>query len=647
MKQAFLDTLSLEKTLDLLFRRLDELGLHALDTELVSVMDSRGRISAQPVFAKYSSPFYHSAAMDGYAVHFADTFSAGETTPLLMKIGRDAIYVDTGDPMPEGFNAVIMIEDVNVIAQEESFIEIYGSVPPYHNVRTIGEDIVATELIIPENHLIRPIDVGAMYASGHLDIKVRKKPILSIIPTGTEIIEPEKVRARPPIPPEIIEYNSALLGGLVRDLNAEAIRLPIIRDDLEAIKKALYDASLTSDIIIINAGSGQGSEDYTLTAIQSLGEVLVNGVAIKPGKPVIIGFINGKPVFGIPGYPVSAYITFQLFVRPVIARLSGIAATAPDQIQAVISRQISSSMGIDEFIRVKVGVVGDKHIATPVGRGAGLLMSLVRADGILKIPASSEGLSAGSEATVELLRNRAEVKNTIVCIGSHDNALDILANSIKKSYPGFSLSSAHVGSMGGLVALKRGEAHMAGTHLLDENSGEYNTPFIKRFFQDRKIVLVNLVYRLQGLLVKKGNPKNIRGFEDLLRDDVLFVNRQQGSGTRLLLDKCLKEGNISPALIKGYEKEEYTHMTVASAVLTGLADTGLAIFAAARALGLDFIPVVRERYDLAIPYELMESEMVRIVLHTIREDDEFRQQVESMGGYDIRDMGKEIFRWGY
>jgi len=640
VKQVFLESATLEKALEILFGRLDELGLQALSAETVRVIDTLGRVAAAPVFAKYSSPFYHSAAMDGYAVRFADTFSAAETAPLLLKNGSEALYVDTGDPMPEGFNAVIMIEDVNLAG---GHIEIYQPVTPYQNVRTIGEDIVATELIIPENHIIRAIDIGAMLASGNLEIRVRKKTKLAIIPTGTEIIEPEKVKEHPPVPPEIIEYNSAMLQGLALDLNMEPIRLPIVKDDLEAIRKALYDASLLSDIVVINAGAGRGSEDFTLEAIRSLGEVLVNGAAIKPGKPVIIGIINNKPVFGIPGYPVSAYITFQLFVRPVASRFSALTAKAGELIQAVISRQIASSLGIDEFIRVKVGVVGDKQIATPVGRGAGLLMSLVRADGIIKIPANSEGLSAGHKVTVELLRNKEEIKNTIVCIGSHDNTLDLLANSIKKNYPDYSLSSAHVGSMGGLMALKRGEAHCAGTHLLDEYSGEYNVPFIKQFFPDRKMVLVNLVYRQQGLLIKKDNPKNISGFEDLLRDDVLFINRQPGSGTRLLLDKYLKEKSISPSMIKGYEKDEYTHMAVASAVLTGLADTGLAIYSSAKALDLNFIPVASERYDIAVPYEFMETEMLHILFKIIREDDEFRSMVQSLGGYDTSDMGKVLF----
>lgn len=640
MKQVFLDSLSLDKALDTLFRHIDEIGIQRMPTEKIRVVDAQGRVSAEPVFAKYSSPFYHSAAMDGYAVRFTDTFTATETSPSKLKLGEDAVYVDTGDPLPEGFNAVIMIEDVNLV---DEYIEIYQSVAPYQHVRTIGEDIVATELIIPENHTIRAMDIGALLASGHLEIAVRKRPGVAVIPTGTEIIEPEQVRNRPPQPPEIIEYNSAVLSGLAKDLGSEAIRCPIVKDNLEEIKTALCTAAETADVVIINAGSGRGSEDYTLTAIKELGEVIIHGVAIKPGKPVIVGFINNKPVFGIPGYPVSAYLTFQLFVRPVIARLLGTAPEESEKIDAIISRQLSSSLGIDEFVRVKVGVVGDKHIATPVGRGAGLLMSLVRSDGIVKIPAGSEGVSAGTKVEVELLRKKDEINNTIVCIGSHDNALDILANIIKKNYPRFSLSSAHVGSMGGLMALKKGEAHLAGTHLLDEQTGEYNVSFIKRFFPPEKIVLVNLVYRQQGFLVKKGNPKNIARFEDLLREDVMFINRQSGSGTRLLLDKHLKELGINPYMIKGYEREEYTHMAVASAVLTGLADTGLAIYSSAKALDLDFIPVANERYDLAIPRDFIDTTMIQIVLDIIRNNEEFRSIVESLGGYDTRDIGKVVF----
>ena len=398
------------------------------------------------------------------------------------------------------------------------------------------------------------------------------------------------------------------------------------------------------DIVVINAGSSAGSEDFTPEAIRDIGEIILHGVNIRPGKPVVLGWIKGKPILGIPGYPVSAFITFELFAKPLIYKWLGLEVREPEKLKAKISRQVASPAGQEEFLRVKVGKVGDQFIATPVSRGAGVLMSLVRADGFVRIPAMSEGIGAGSHIEVELLRSQEEIEHTIVCIGSHDNALDLLANILKKRYPKFSLSSAHAGSMGGLIALKRGETHMAGTHLLDEESGEYNIAFLRRFLPDQEIVLINFVYREQGLLVRKGNPKNIKGFRDLTRSDVVFVNRQAGAGTRLLTDKSLRELGIEPHQVKGYEREEYTHMGVASAVLTGVADTGLAILASAKALNLDFIPVAKERYDLAIPGQFFDTEMMQKLITIIRHDIEFRGMVSALGGYDISDMGKVMFK---
>jgi putative molybdopterin biosynthesis protein len=621
-----------------------------LSGETIRVKDSLGRITAEAVIAKISSPFYHSSAMDGYAVKFAETFGASEINPKRLLIGEQAVYVDTGDPLPDGFNAVIMIEDINVITTkgkeqraesneprtQNEFIEIIAPVTPWQNVRVIGEDIVATELILPENYRIRPVDLGAMLAGGHTEVMVRKKPKVVIIPTGTEIVEPGIELKRG----DIIEYNSRILSGLVSEWGGEPVRFGIVPDRFDEIKKTILDSLNIGDLVVVNAGASAGSEDFTAGAMRELGEVILHGVNIKPGKPVILAWVKGKPVLGIPGYPVSAYITFQLFAKPLIFKWQGIEAEKPPKIRAKLSRQLASALGHEEFIRVKVGKVGDNFIATPVSRGAGVLMSLVRADGFIRIPAMSEGIGTGTEIDVDLIRTPTDIENTIVCIGSHDNALDLLANVLKKRYPRLSFSSAHVGSMGGLMALKRGEAHLAGTHLLDEDTGEYNIPFITKLLSARRIVLVNLVYREQGLLVLKGNPKNIRGFEDLARNDVVFVNRQTGAGTRLLTDKCLREIGIKPRDVKGYEREEYTHMGVASAVLTGVADTGLAILASARALGLDFIPVAKERYDLAILKEFFPSEMIQRLVKIIREDMEFKEMVKSLGGYDISDMGK-------
>jgi putative molybdopterin biosynthesis protein len=664
----YLENTPLDEALTRWVRRLDSEGVaKPISGEKIQVIDSLGRVTSEAVTARISSPFYHSSAMDGYAVRFADTFGASERIPKKLKIGEQAVYVDTGDPMPEGFNAVIMIEDVNVIRKQQSivngrqslektsdqcpmtndlsaessedYIEIISPVTPWQNVRVIGEDIVATELILPENHRIRPVDIGAMLAGGHIEVMVRRKPKVIIIPTGTEIVEPGTDLKKG----DIIEYNSRILSGLISEWGGESVRFSIVPDKLEELKKAILEVSEVGDLIVVNAGASAGSEDFTARAINELGDVILHGVNIKPGKPVILGWVRGKPVLGIPGYPVSAYITFSLFAKPLIYKWQGRETDEPEILQTRISRQVASTLGQEEFLRVKVGKVGDYFIATPVSRGAGILMSLVRADGFVRIPAMSEGIGAGTEINVELIRSKNDIENTIVCIGSHDNALDLLANVLKKRYPRFSLSSAHVGSMGGLLALKRGEAHMAGTHLLDEETDEYNITFIERLLSDKKIMLINLVYREQGLLVIKDNPKNIKGFEDLTRNDVVFVNRQSGAGTRLLTDKCLRELDINPRDIKGYEREEYTHMGVASAVLTGVADTGLAILASAKALDLGFIPVAKERYDIAIPHEFFETEMLQHLIRIIREDAEFREMVTKLGGYDISDMGKVMY----
>lgn len=636
-REIYLETTPLNEAIEKWLRRLESQGfLKAFPGEKVPVSESLGRITAEPVTAMLSSPFYHSSAMDGYAVKYQETFGASETSPKKLKLGEQAVYVDTGDPMPDVFNTVIMIEDVNV---HEGHIEITEPATPWQNVRVIGEDIVATELILPENHRIRPVDVGAMLAGGYVDINVRRKPKVVIIPTGTEIVEPGTNLKRG----DIIEYNSRMLGGLVSEWGGEPVRFRIVPDNIDVLKEAILEAHKAGDMVVINAGASSGSEDFTSRAISETGEVILHGVSIKPGKPVILGMVKNKPVLGIPGYPVSAFITFNLFGKPVIYKWQGIEMEPAEVLRAALSRQAASTLGQEEFLRVKIGKVGDKFIATPVSRGAGVLMSLVRADGFVRIPAMSEGIGAGSEVDVELLRTKNEIENTIVCIGSHDNALDLLSNSLKKKYPRLSLSSAHVGSMGGLMALKKREAHIAGTHLLDEETGEYNVSSVKRLLSGRRIILVNLVYREQGLLVLKGNPKNIKGFEDLTREDVVFINRQAGAGTRLLTDKHLRECRIKPEDVKGYEREEYTHMGVASAVLTGIADTGLAILASAKALGLDFIPVAKERYDLAVPFECHDTDMIRALLSIIREDNEFRDMVAKLGGYDVSDMGKVMY----
>ena len=637
-RNIYIDNMDLEEAFELWERRLSGTGcLSPMESEVISIDDSLGRITAEPVFARLSSPFYNASAMDGIGVNFQDTIGAGESTPVRLSLHEQFEWVNTGNVLPEKFNAVIMVEDIQPI--DAKTVEIIAPVTPWKHVRTIGEDIVTTELILPDGHRIRPIDLGAMLATGLTQIKVRKIPSAIVIPTGSELVQPGK----PLKPGNIIEFNSRVLAGYLTEWGFQADRSSIVTDRPEALKGVISDAVAKYDIVIVNAGASAGSRDHTADAIGELGEIVLHGVNIRPGKPVILGIVKGKPVIGLPGYTISAVITLDLFVKILAYSLLGTHAIPPRIIEANLARPLSSKLGVREYIRVKLGGVRDVVTATPAGRGAGAVMSLVQADGFLVISANSEGLGAGEKVQVELLRHEHEIANTLVFIGSHDNILDILANLLHRQRPICRLSSAHVGSMGGIMAIKRGEAHLAGTHLLDEESGEYNISFIKKFLAGIPLQLVNLTYREQGLLVARNNPKSIRGFEDLARKEVRFINRQRGAGTRLLTDMHLKRLNISPKQVKGYEREEYTHMNVASAIASNNADTGLAIRAAAVALDLDFIPVAQERDDLILPTAFLDDPRVTALLETIRKNEEFRQTVASLGGYDLRDCGSIMY----
>ena len=610
-------------------------ALAPMDAETARLADARGRVTAVPVWARVSSPHYDSAAMDGIAVRAADTVGARETAPVRLTPGEQAVWVDTGDAMPPEFDAVIMVEVVDELV--DGGLEIRAPVAPYQHVRPLGEDIVATELVLPENHLLRPVDLGACAAAGLDAVAVRRRPRVAVIPTGSELVPAGGALK----PGDIVEFNSLVLAGMIEEWGGEAVRWESVPDDYDRLRAAVEQAIAEYDVVVVNAGSSAGREDYTARLVEELGELLVHGVAVRPGHPVVLGVAgDGKtPLLGIPGYAVSAALTCELFVKPVIERKLGALTAARPEIEAAMTRKTLSPLGEDEFVRVRLGRVGDRMVATPIQRGAGVIMSLARADGIVKIPRFSEGMDAGDLARVELLRPIEAIEGAIVATGSHDLTLDLLASHLHRRHPRLSLASSNVGSLGGLLALARGEAHMAGCHLLDETSGEYNIAYIRRYLKGRRIALVRLVQRIQGLILPKGNPRGIWALEDLARDDIAFINRQRGSGTRMLLDYKLRELGIGSEKVRGYEREEYTHLGVAAAVAGGGADVGLGILSAANAMGLDFAPLLAEQYDLVIPYEHYESEGVQAVLEIIREA-EFRQAVDALGGYDTAAMGE-------
>lgn len=605
-------------------------------TTTVDVEQALGRITAAPVFAGHSSPAHNAAAMDGIAVHFSDLAAASEAAPVRLRADQFRA-VNTGNSLPRTFDAVVMIEDVHYCSDTE--VELSQPATPWQHVRTIGEDIVATELILPESHTIRPIDQGAMLATGITKVAVKEAPQIVVIPTGSELIQP----GSSPKPGQIIEFNSRILSGYLNEWGAVARGCSPVSDDKDKLRAAITQATQQNDMVIINAGASAGTRDYTATVLAELGEVVVHGVAIKPGKPVILAIVNNTPVIGLPGYPVSAILTMRLFVRDMIADFMDIQQATAQYIKARMSRPMHSAMGVDEYVRITLGQVGKTLMATPAGKGAGAVMSLVRADGLLTLQAGSEGVGGGEAVEIELLRPLTDVRSTLVAIGSHDNIIDVLANLLHKGRNTIRISSAHVGSMGGIMAIRRGEAHLAGSHLLDEETGEYNVSFIKRFLADRPLQLINLCYRQQGLIVAKGNPLAITGFKDVAQNKHSFINRQNGAGTRLLTDKTLNDLGISPASINGYDHEEYTHMSVAASIADGSIDCGMGILAAANALNLDFVPVAEERYDLIIPSEFLTDPKILSLLDLIENDTEFTKIVQGLGGYSLRDCGKVMY----
>jgi len=611
-----------------------------LGTEVIPVIHSQGRITAEPIFARISSPPFHCAAMDGIAIKAENTFGATEESPKSLRINQEAFFINTGNPIPEGTDSVIMIEDIHRLDTER--VEIREAAYPWQHVRTVGEDILATEMVFPENHRITPYDLGALLACAHQDVKVRKKPRVLIIPTGSELIDPEQTDLNNlQNISGIIESNSYVLSGLILEDGGIPIRHPIVKDDPLKIREALLSIDQGVDLILIIAGSSAGSEDYTRSIIEASGEVLIHGISMMPGKPTLIGRFKNLPIVGIPGYPVSAIMAYEELVRPILCQSLHVMTPERPKIKAFPTRKVPSKLGTEEFLRVKIGKVGGKFLATPLPRGSGMVTSLTQADGIIRIPALSEGLNENEIAEVELLKTVDEIVNTVVMVGSHDLTLDLLANLLGKYYPPVFLSSNSVGSLGGILAIKNGNCHMAGSHLLDPETGEYNFPYIHTYLNGIEVKVIHLVFREQGLIVQRGNPKKIKGLDDLLRKDITFINRQKGSGTRILLDHTLKGLFLNPDQIKGYEKEEFTHMAVASTVAGGIADAGLGILPAARAMNLDFISIAKERYDLIIPTLYLKDEKVQKVIETIRSD-EFKRTALQMGGYDVSRTGEEL-----
>ena len=604
------------------------------DTEYIPVYNASGRITATAVYAAINAPHYAASAMDGVAVNAVDTFGATETTPITLPADKFTV-LDTGDPIPEGCDAVIMVEDI--VKNDDASITIHAAAAPWQHIRQIGEDICAGEMILGAYMPVSPSAIGAMIAGGVLEIQVIRIPRVGIIPTGDEIIPP----CANPKPGDILEFNSSIFSGMVRNWGAEPVTYPIVPDKYDMIMAAVKKASEECDLVILNAGSSAGREYFSAGVIRELGEVLYHGTAMKPGRPAILGRCNAKPVLGVPGYPVSGIIVIEELLKPIIDMWFKTQHQRKEFVKAVLTRPVVSGLKYQEFVRVRMGYVGDRLMASPLSRGSGVVSSFMKADGMLEVPQGTEGYEAGTEVEVRLLCPEEKLKNSLVIIGSHDPLLDELGDMLHIADPGLYMSSSHVGSMGGIMALRRGESHAAGCHLLDTETGIYNKAFIKKYFPKGGVKLVRCVGRQQGLMVAKGNPMNIEKFSDIAKPGRRFVSRQKGSGTRILTDYLCKKDSVDTDSIYGYEREELTHNSVAVQIASGSADVGMGIYSAAKLYDLDFIPICIEEYDLIIPDHAWDNPQTQAMLNVLKSE-QFKEKLNAMGGYTLDAPGEII-----
>ncbi len=635
-RNIYIENKPLDEALDLFISHLRACRWLEVREEDVDIYESLGRVTSRPVLARRSHPHYMAAAMDGIAVKAASTYMANEVNPVNLNPDQ-VLMVDTGDYVPPQYDAVIMIEDVNVIGDQ---YQIIRAAVPWQHIRSVGEDMVEQDMIVPSHTLIGPYELASFKTASVERVQVIRRPVVGIIPTGTELVE----RGYDQMPPgEIVESNSRMLAALCEEWGGVPCRHEIVIDDKTLIRQAVVNMEAQADLIVICSGSSAGREDYTAAIVQELGTLLVHGIATRPGKPAILGLINRKPIIGVPGYPVSAQLIFTLFARPIIHQRAGRELLPPPALDCRTARKLPSHAGVDEFVNVNVANISDKYLAYPLNRGAGVTSILVKSDGVLHIPRGSEGLEAGSACQVTLSRPRSVIENTLVCLGSHDLAIDVLIDILQRDY-GIRMISTNVGSMGGIVSLSRGETHCAGLHLLDYESGDYNISYINKYLNHDQVLLVNLANREQGLVVQKGNPFEITGIGDLIRPEIRYINRQKGAGTRLLLDYLLMQQNIDRNNINGYSREEYSHLAVAASIKNNAGDAGMAIFASAKIMDLDFIPVDQERYDLCILPDLFSPRHIDSLLAAINSQ-EFKSRMQSFGGYHLEQSG-QIMREG-
>jgi putative molybdopterin biosynthesis protein len=631
-QQQFLDVVSRDTATE---RFHEHLSLVPLGVETVDLANALDRVLANDVAAEVDVPAFDRSNVDGFAVHAADTFNAMEEAPRSLQLNDEVLApgvqskttvepgtatpIATGAIVPRGADAVVMIEQTELV-DGKSELQVRRAVSPGQHIAFAGTDIARGETVLREGHRVTSREIGVLAAVGLGQVDVFRRPRVAIVSTGDEIIAPGET----PRPGAVFDSNQAILSAAVRELGAEPVPMGIVPDDETRLRDVLQTA-LDCDVILLSGGTSKGAGDLSYHVVRELTNpgIVAHGVALKPGKPICLAVTEGKPVVILPGFPTSAIFTFHEFVAPVIRALGGQPEATRDTVTATMPLRFNSERGRTEFLLVGLVESESGLAAYPMGKGSGSVTTFSRADGFIAIDSQTEIVEAGASVEVQLL-GRAVEPADLISIGSHCVGLDLLLGLLERR--GLATKALHVGSTGGLAAAQRGECDLGGIHLMDLETGEYNRPFLTDGLE-----LIAGYRRMQCLVFRSGDErfegKTVAEALELAAADTdcRMVNRNAGSGTRILIDRLL-DGR-TPA---GYPVQAKSHNAVAAAIQQGRADWGIAIETVAREYDLAAIPVQDEHYDFVVPTSRRERPAVRAFVELLS-DPATRGQLEELG----------------
>ena len=633
-QEQFLEVVSAEEARARFQKHID---LTPLAAERVSLGDALTRVLAHDVVAAVDAPPFDRSNVDGFALRAADTIGAGDHNPKTLILNTEVIAcgdapvlevapgsataIATGGVIPRGADCVVMIEQTELIEGGTPAIELRRAAAPGQFISYAGSDIARGETLLRRGARIGSREIGMLAACGLSEIGVVRRPKVAVLSTGDELVAPGK----PLKPAGVYDSNGAIIAAAVREAGGEPLMLGAFPDDAAILEKAVRGALSDANIVVLSGGTSKGAGDLSHAVVSRLGKpgILVHGVALKPGKPLCLGVIGGKPIVVLPGFPTSAIFTFHAFVAPVIRGRAGLPVEAAETISAHVPVRVTSELGRKEFVLVSLIESGEGTIAFPTGKGSGSVTSFSQADGFVEIDALAASLDGGSEAQVTLIGSAAQAPDLVI-MGSHDVALDVVVGALSER--GFSARVLAVGSLGGVAAASRGECDLAPVHLIDPESGQYNVHLARP-----GLTLVHGWQRQQGILFRLGDKRfEGRKAEEALKAALadkaaLMVNRNAGSGTRVLVDQLL--GGKRPS---GYANQPKSHNAVAAAIAQGRADWGLAIEPVAKLYGLGFLPVAPEHYDFLLVENRKERPAVQSFLAALR-DPATRERIASLG----------------